>query len=243
VNDLRDDAVVLRTYRSGEADRVVVLWSRAHGKIRAIAKGVRKPTSKIGGGLEPLAHVRVFLAEGRGDLYIVRQVQHCEQYPVLHGSYDRITAGMAIIEVIDAIPSDDVADEEIFVMATRALATLNDEQYLPPLIPAAFFLKLLVLDGSEPMVDECVSCGSPGPLVAFDAEVGGALCANCRSGRAISASALDLLRRLLGGDLATVLRAEDPPGAGEVATLAQDAIERHFGRRLKVGRSSTPLPG
>ena len=168
MNDLRDDAVVLRTYRAGEADRVVVFWSKDHGKIRAIAKGVRKPSSRIGGGLAPLAHVRIFLAEGRGDLYIVRQVQHCEQYPVLHSSYDRITAGMAMVEVVDAIPSDDVADAEIFTMLTRALATLNEAQFEPLMVPAAFFLKLMVHDGSAPVVDECVACGSPGPFVAFD---------------------------------------------------------------------------
>jgi DNA repair protein RecO (recombination protein O) len=241
VNDLRDEAVVLRTYRSGEADRIVVLWSRDHGKIRAIAKGVRKPTSKIGGGLEPLAHVQIFLAESRSDLYIVRQVQHCEQYAVLHSSYDRITAGMAIVEVIDAIPSDDVADAEIFTMTTKALATLNDPQFEPLMVPAAFFLKLMVHDGSEPLVAQCASCGSAGPLVAFDAEIGGALCPNCRAGRSLSEPGLDLLRRLLGGDLAAVLREPSPEGAGEVIGLAQDAIERHFGRRLKVTRSSPQL--
>jgi DNA repair protein RecO (recombination protein O) len=241
VNDLRDEAVVLRTYRSGEADRVVVLWSRNHGKIRAIAKGVRKPTSKIGGGLEPLAHVQVFFVEGRGALHIVRQVQHVEQYATLHGSYERITAGMAIVEVVDAIPSDDVADEEIFTMMVRCLAALDTPEFDPALVPAAFFLKLLVHDGSEPVVDECVSCGSLGPLVAFDAEVGGALCANCRSGRSLSPEGLTLFRRLLGGELAAVLREGSPPGTGEVIALSTEAIERHFGRRLKVMRSSPSI--
>ncbi len=190
-----------------------------------------------------LSALQLFLAEGRGDLHIVRQVQHCEQYPVLHGSYERLTAGLAMVEVVDAIPSDDVADEEIFTMLVRALATLNDPQFDPLLVPAAFFLKMLVHDGSEPVVVECASCGSAGPLVAFDAAVGGVLCANCRSGRPLSADALILLRRLLGGDLAGVLREESSAaGAGEVMSLSQEAIELHFGRRLKVQRSSPHLP-
>ena len=240
MNDLRDDAVVLRAYRSGEADRIVVLWTREHGKIRAIAKGVRKPSSKIGGGLEPLAHVEIFLATGRGDLQIVRQVTHRNSYRVLHGSFERITAAMAIVEVVDAIPLDDVADAELFSMLTKSFDTLNDPQFDPLLVSAAFFFKLMVHDGSAPELNECVNCASLGPLVTFDAEVGGTLCANCRSGRSLSPEALELLRRILGGDLATVLRESAPNGASEVVVLAQDAIERHLGRRLKVGRS-TPL--
>jgi DNA repair protein RecO (recombination protein O) len=241
VNDLRDEAVVLRTYRSGEADRIVVLWTREHGKVRAIAKGVRKPTSKIGGGLEPMAHVQVFLAEGRGDLAIVRQVTHHERFATLRASYERLMNAMAILEVVDAIPLDDVADEEIFVMLVRSLQTLDNGEFFPDLVPAAFFLKLLVYDGSEPVLDECVSCGSTGPLVAFDAESGGVTCANCRRGRPMSDDALDLMRRILGGDLASVLREQAPAGTVEVSALAHEAIERHFGRRLKVLRASPPM--
>jgi DNA repair protein RecO (recombination protein O) len=240
VNDLRDEAVVLRTYRSGEADRIVVMWTLGHGKIRAIAKGVRKPTSKIGGSLQPLARVAVFLATGRSDLAIVRQVELREHHKVLHSSYDRLTAGMAIIEAVDAIPLDDMADPEIFTMLTRALEALDQEQYEPTLVPAAFFFKLLAHDGSEPVVSECVNCGSLGPLVSFDAAVGGVLCANCRSGRPISEEALVLMRRILGGDLANVLRGADVEGAAMVAALAHEAIEIHLGRRLKVLRSSAP---
>jgi len=240
VNEVRDEAVVLRSYRSGEADRVVVFWTRDHGKVRAIAKGVRKPTSKIGGGLTPLAHAEVYLLKGRGDLHIVRQVHHVERYSTLHANYDRITAGLALVEVVDAIPLDDVADDGIFTMLTRALGTLDTPEFFPELVPPAFFFKLLAHDGSEPQVDECVNCGSDGPLVSFDAEVGGALCGNCRSGRPLSPDGLLLMRRILGGDLAGVLRDEHPAGAAEVTALAGEAIERHFGRRLKVGRA-TPI--
>ncbi len=238
MNEIRDEAVVLRSYRSGEADRVVVFWSKDHGKIRAIAKGVRKPTSKIGGGLTPLAHVEVYLVKGRGDLHIVRQASHVQRLETLHADYDRITAGMAIVEVVDAIPLDDVADSGIFALLSRALHTLDTPDFHPTLVPPSFFFKLLAYDGSEPQIDECVSCGSPGPLVSFDAEVGGALCPSCRRGRSLSADALHLLRRILGGDLAAVLREDNPPGGTEVALLASEAVERHLGRRLKVGRPS-----
>jgi DNA repair protein RecO (recombination protein O) len=241
VKELRDDAVVLRTYKSGESDRVVVLWTRSHGKVRVIAKGIRKSTSRLGGNLETLAYVDVDLVKTRGEFYVARHVAHRERLTTLRSDYSRINAGYAVVEVVDAIPSDDVADEGVFDLLVRVLVALDNPSFSPTLIPASFFLKLLAHDGSEPVLDECVNCGRSGPLVAFDAQVGGTLCAQCRSGSSISSEALALIRRILGGDLAAVLRGADPPAASEVAVLTQDAIESHFGRRLRVPRSSPPL--
>jgi DNA repair protein RecO (recombination protein O) len=241
MREFRDDAVVLRTYKSGESDRVVVLWTREHGKVRVIAKGIRKTTSRLGGTLEALAHVRVDLVATRGDLYVAKHVSHLAHLSTLRSSYDRINAGYAVVEVVDAIPSDDVADESIFDLLVRVLNALDQEGIEPALVPASFYFRLLALDGSEPVVEGCVNCGSPGPLVSFDAAVGGTLCANCRSGQALSSDALALIRRILGGDLGNVLAEPAPPGAGEVAAIAQEAIEQHFGKRLRVARSSAPL--
>jgi DNA repair protein RecO (recombination protein O) len=177
----------------------------------------------------------------RGDFYIARHVAHRERLTTLRKSYGRINAGYAVVEVVDAIPSDDVADEGIFELLVRVLLTLDNEAFEPSLVPASFYFKLLALDGSDPVVDSCVNCAREGPLVSFDAAVGGTLCVNCRSGQAISSDALALVRRIVGGDLAQVLHEASPSGAGEVATIAQEAIENHFGRRLRVARSTAPL--
>jgi DNA repair protein RecO (recombination protein O) len=241
VNEIHDDAVVLRTFKSGEADRVVVLWTRHFGKVRVLARGVRKTTSRLGATLETLAYVKVDLVKTRGEFYIARHVAHTERLSTLRGSYSRISAGYAVVEAIDAIPSDGVGDEAIFDLLTRVLLTLDDESYDPTLIPASFFFRLLALDGSEPVVDVCVNCGRPEPLVAFDAGVGGTLCDNCRQGLSLSRDALALIRRMLGGDLASVLRETPPPGAGEVMAVAQEAIEGHFGRRLRSPGAVAPL--
>lgn len=241
MKEFRDDAVVLRTYKSGESDRIAVLWTKEHGKVRVLAKGIRKATSKLGGNLEPLAYVHIDVVKSRGDLYIARHVQHRERLSVLRSSYARINAGYAVVEVVDAIPSDDVADEGVFDLLARVLLTLDNESFDPSLVPASFYFRLLAHDGSEPVVDSCVNCGREGPLVSFDAAVGGTLCAQCRSGTAISEEALALVRRILGGDLAAVLKETSSPGAGEVVTLAHEAIEQHFGRRLRVLRSTAPL--
>jgi DNA repair protein RecO (recombination protein O) len=241
VREIHDDAIVLRTYKSGESDRIAVLWTRSFGKVRVLAKGIRKSTSRLGGNLEPLAYVNVDLVKSRGDLYIARHVQHRERLTTLRSSYERINAGYAVVEVVDAIPSDDVADEGIFELLARVLLTLDNDDFEPGLVPASFFFKLLAHDGSEPVVDCCVNCGREGPLVAFDAAVGGTLCVECRSGISISTEALALVRRILGGDLAGVLKESAPLGAGEVMTLAHDSIEQHFGRRLRAARSTAPL--
>jgi DNA repair protein RecO (recombination protein O) len=241
VKEINDDAVVLRTYKSGEADRVVVLWARHHGKLRVLAKGARKTSSRLGGNLETLAYVKVDLVKTRGEFYIARHVTHRERLTTLRDSYPRISAGYAVVEAVDAIPSDGVPDEDIFDLLTRVLIALDDPSYEPALVPASFFLRLLALDGSEPVVDVCVNCGKDAPLVSFDAQVGGTLCDDCRQGAALSAPALLLLRRVVGGDLANVLREVNPPGAGEVMALAQEAIETHFGRRLRAPGASAPL--
>jgi DNA repair protein RecO (recombination protein O) len=241
VNEIHDDAVVLRTFKSGEADRVVVLWTRHFGKVRVLAKGARKTTSRLGATLETLAYVKVDLVKTRGEFYIARHVAHLEHLATLRGSYTRISAGYAVVEAIDAIPSDGVPDETIFELLTRVLLTLDDESYDPSLVPASFFFRLLALDGSEPVVDHCVNCGRPGPLVAFNAQFGGTLCDECRQGVALSGAALALIRRMLGGDLASVLRDVPPPGAGEVMAIAQESIEAHFGRRLRSPGASAPL--
>ena len=239
---LRDHAIVLRTYKSGESDRVVVMWTKEHGKVRALARGVRKGSSKLGAGLEPLSHIDVLLAASRNDFFIVRQVEHIERFSLMRQDLERLTAACALTEVIDAVPLDGVRDTEIYVMLSRALTSLENDSFYPFLVPAAFYLKLLVLDGTAPQLDECVNCGVTSGLVAFDAEVGGVLCGSCRTGRPLSSDSLALLRRLLGGDLAGVLSEQSPRGAADVHELAIEALERHFSRRLKVARDLTP-PG
>jgi DNA repair protein RecO (recombination protein O) len=241
VREISDEAVVLRTYKSGEADRVVVLWTRQHGKLRVLAKGARKTSSRLGATLETLAYVTVDLVKTRGEFYIARHVQHKERLATLRSSYARISAGYAVVEAVDAIPSDGVPDEAIFDLLVRVLVTLDDESFDPTLVPSSFYFRLLALDGSEPVVDVCVNCGRPGPLVAFDAQIGGTLCGECRQGVALSNDALVLIRRVVGGDLANVLRETNPPGAGEVTAIAQEAIEVHFGRRLRAPQASAPL--
>ena len=240
----RDRGVVLRTFRLGEADRIVVILTERHGKVRAVAKGVRKTTSKFGARLEPLTHVDLLLWQGRSELDIVNQVEVLDSFRPVREDLGRLPRGMALLEVTDQIAQERHPDPRLFAMLVGALRALSDTGSDPVLLAPAFFLKALVLEGAGPVLDECASCGEPDgtvELVAFDLVAGGTLCRAHRSGRSMSPAALNLLHRILGGDLASVLAGPPPPGADEVAELATEAMEVHLDRRLRSVRSTAGL--
>jgi DNA repair protein RecO (recombination protein O) len=236
--------VVLRTYRLGEADRIVVLLTEHHGKVRAVAKGVRRTKSKFGARLDPLSHVDLVLWQGRSDLDGVNQVEVVDSFRVVREDLRRMTCGLSLLEVSDQISQERHADPRLYQMLVGALRTLNDPVRDPLLLAPAYFLKALGLDGAGPELDRCVSCGSGGEdveLVAFDPLEGGTLCRNCRRGRPLSPEALALLRAITGGGLGAVLAGPPPAGAGEVVTLATEAMESHLDRRLRTVRSVAGL--
>jgi DNA repair protein RecO (recombination protein O) len=226
----RDQGVVLRTIRLGEADRIITLMSAGHGKVRAVAKGVRKTRSRFGARLEPMTHVALLLYEGR-ELDIVTQAETIEHFRGLRADLDRVARATSLLEAVDQVAQEREANHRLYQMlvgALRALAAQN-----APLIVPAFFLKLLSLEGFHPVLDQCAGCGSGGELVAFDLAEGGALCRSCRRGVALHPEALALMRRILGGDLAAVLLEPTGPPTHEVTELASRALENHIERRLR----------
>ena len=227
----RDEAVVLRTWKLGEADRIVSLHTRGNGKVRGVAKGVRRTRSKFGARLEPACHVAVQLYRGRGDLDTVTQAETIDRFGSLRSDPERFARASAMLEAVDQLAPEAGGDPDRHVMLVRALATLDRTD--SALVVAGFFLKLLALEGVQPELDRCVDCGSAGPLVAIDVHAGGVLCRDCRQGRPISPEALDMLRRMLGGRLAAVLRQPVAGAAEEVAGLATAAMEAHLERRLR----------
>jgi DNA repair protein RecO (recombination protein O) len=231
----RDEGVVLRTYRLGEADRIVVLCTRRHGKVRAVAKGVRKTKSKFGSRLEPTSHVALQLYEGR-ELDIVTQVDSIDHFRSIRDDLDRLTKASTMLEVVDQISQEGGVNPRLYQMLVgglRALAGHNG-----PLVVPAFFWKLLALEGYSPLLDGCAECGRSDDLVAFDLDSGGVLCADHRRGVAITPEALDLMRRILGGQLGGALNEPDSSATREIDHLAMRAVEHHLERRI---RSATVL--
>lgn len=238
MTQFRDRGVVLRTIRLGEADRIVTLMTEQHGKVRAVAKGVRRTTSKFGSRLEPLSHVALLGWQGRGDLDTINQVEVLDTFRAVREDLDRVAAGLSMLEVVDQISQERLANPRLYTMLVGAVGALAEHH--SPMVAPAFFLKVLALEGSAPVLDECVSCGEEDDLllVAFDPVEGGVLCRSCRRGRPISADALLLLRRTLGGGLAGVLSESRTPATDEVGALATEAVEAHLDRRLRSVRVS-----
>jgi DNA repair protein RecO (recombination protein O) len=230
----RDEGVVLRTYRLGESDRIVVILTAEHGKVRAVAKGVRKTKSKFGARLEPMSHVKLLLYRGR-ELDIVSQAESVEPLAPMLSSLDRASQGMAAIEAVDQLALDREPNPRLYRMVVGVLRTIAGRP--SPMNVPAFYWKLLAAEGLEPQLDECVRCGGHEPdvqLVAFDLDEGGVLCRSCRSGTSISPAALAIMRDLLGGRLNSVLALDESPATHEVGTLATRAMEHHIERRLKA---------
>lgn len=228
----RDAAVVLRTYRLAEADRIVVLMTEHHGKVRAVAKGVRKTMSKFGARLEPMSHVQLLLAHGRGDLDIISQAESVETLAPLVADLDHLTNGMAMLEAVDQLALEREPAEHLYRMLVGALRTVARRS--GPLVVPAFYWKLLASEGITPLLDQCARCGEPSSLVAFDMDQGGALCRNCRSGVPLTPEALELMRMILGGRLNDALSVPPSAATHEVAAHATRAMEHHIERRLRT---------
>lgn len=227
----RDEAVVLRTWKLGEADRIVSLHTLGHGKVRAVAKGVRRTRSKFGARVEPACHVAVQLYRGRSELDTLTQVETIDRFTGIRSDPTRFAQASAMLEAVDQLAPEAGGDPDRHVMLVRALATLD--RIDSGLVVSGFFLKLLALEGVQPELDSCVACGAGEPFQALDIAAGGVLCHRCRQGRPISRDALEMLRQILGGQLAAVLRRSADDAAREVTAIATEAIEAHLERRLR----------
>ncbi|MDA8063154.1 MAG: DNA repair protein RecO [Actinomycetota bacterium] len=235
----RDEGIVLRTHKLGESDRIVVLLTAGRGKVRAVAKGVRRASSRLGGRLEPGGHLALLLHEGR-ELHVVTQAEAIEPFGELRADLVRLRDALALLEAVDQVAREGEADPRLYAMLLRALRTLV--AHPAPLLVAGFYWKLLALEGVAPGVTECARCGASAAevdLVAFDPSEG-ASCRGCAPGgggrRAVTPEALGVVAAILGGDLAGALSTPPGPLATEVTDLATRALEGHLERRLRVPR-------
>ena len=225
----RDQGVVLRTYKLGEADRIVSFMTERHGKVRAVAKGVRKTKSKFGARLEPPTHVALQLYEGR-ELDIVTQAESIDHFRAIREDLDRLTRAVTMLEAVDQLSLEREPNPELYRMLVGGLRTIADRN--SALMVAAFHWKLLALEGFRPIVEHCAMCDAT-DLVAFDPEVGGLLCAEHRRGTRVSPDAVRMLQDILGGRLAVALDEPASPATHEVDHLATRVMEHHLERRLR----------
>jgi DNA repair protein RecO (recombination protein O) len=234
----RDEGVVLRTIRLGEADRIVTFATPEHGKVRAVAKGIRKPKSRLAGRLEPLTHVNMMCWRGR-ELDVVNQVEAIEHFKAIRQDLDRVPIAMTMLEVVDHVALERQAMPEVFRMLLGALKAL--EERASPALLGAFLWKLLALEGVGASLDQCARCGSLVELVAFDPGEGGFLCRSCRRGQAVGAETMTLIKQILNGGLRDALDQPASRATAEAERLAMLATEYHLDRRLRSAQRGAEI--
>jgi DNA repair protein RecO (recombination protein O) len=236
----RDDAVVLRVQKLGESDRIITLLTRRHGRLRAVARGVRRTTSRFGALLEPFGHVDVQLAgspEGVGSsLHSISQVEAVNLFGKgFLGDYPRYTAASAIAETAERLsPEEREPSLRLFQLTLGAMKALSVGEHAGSLVLDAYLLRGMALAGWAPALAECAVCGTEGRHGAFSVPAGGSVCPDCRPpGAAHPAPAtLGLMSALTSGDW-TVADAAEPPVRRECSGLVAAHLQWHLERGLR----------
>ena len=237
----KTEAVVLRSLRFSEADRILHLYTRDRGRIGAIAKGVRKTKSRFGARLEPLSHVELVLHEGSGELQTVTGVDLIASHHETRENRYRLAAGLIGAEAMLRLFGEPEANERAFTALERFLDLL-DEAPAAAAAPAvdplvlAFQLKLLWLAGYLPHLTSCVECGAGGELIAFSARAGGALCrAHAVDGLRLSPEGLAAIERLLSTPLTdSVAAALSSRARSDALAVVTGSYEEHGGFRMRT---------
>jgi DNA repair protein RecO (recombination protein O) len=245
----RDEAVVLRVHKLREADRIVTLLTRRHGRVRAVGKGVRRTTSRFGARLEPGSQIDVQLhtrfteeqqrpGHQRG-LELVTQTESIAAYGAqVATDYARWTTVSAICETAERLTDEGEPALRLYLLVVGALRTLAERTHDPSLVLDAFFIRAMSLAGWEPALAECAVCDAPGPHAAFNVAAGGAVCEDCRppgSARPQRAS-IGLMAALLEGDWEFADASEE-----SIRREASGLVAAHLQWHLERGLRSLPL--
>jgi DNA repair protein RecO (recombination protein O) len=238
----KTEAVVLRSFRYGEADRVLHLYTLDRGRVGALAKGVRKTRSRFGARLEPLSHAELVLHEGRGELQTVTGVELIRSHHAAREDSHRLGIAMVGAEAMLRLFPEQERNQRAFRALTRFLDLLDEldtrTARRPALDPLAlsFQLKLLWLSGYLPHMTSCAECGAEANLAGYSPRAGGALCVACADGAMpLSAQGLRGIEALLSLPLADAGRAPlDPHAAREALGVVNASYEYHGGFRLRT---------
>lgn len=221
----KTEAVVLRSFRFGEADRVLHLYTEEHGRLGAVAKGVRRTRSRLGGRLEPFSHVELLLHRGRGELLTVTGAALVRAHDRIRADSYRLGVGMIGLEAMLRLFTGEERNDRAFLALTRFLDALDDAPSRAPESPAldplvlSFQLKLLWVSGYLPHLDSCVECGAETGLAGYLPAAGGVVCGRCDVGAIrVSPDGLRAISALLRAPIA------DAPTVGLERAGARDAL-------------------
>lgn len=236
----RDDGVVLRVQKLGEADRIATVLTREHGRIRAVGRGVRRTSSRVGARLEPFGYVDLQIAESRSGLHTVSQVEGIALFGgVIAADYPRYTAASAVAETAERLtPEEGEPALRLFQLTLGALRALAAGEHAPPLVLDAYLLRAMGYAGWAPALTECAVCGNPGSHRSFSVPAGGCVCPTCRAPGAAhpSPAAIGLMVALTNGDWPAADEVDAP-----VRREASGLVAAHLQWHLERGLRSLPL--
>jgi len=231
----REQGIVLRTWKLGEADRILNVMTQGRGKIRAVAKGVRRTGSRLGGRVEPFTHVELQVYEGR-NLDVIQQADTIAAHPRVRDDYARTMCASTMVEGVDLVAQEGAADLRLFLLLKSGLQALDAEPPDPAVFVDAFLLRLSELNGAHVFVDSCAACRSPGPHPYLSVTRGGALCGNCAASgtRAVDERTMQAIRTLAVGPWPDIPAVADGSDAHRTASsFARAFAEHHLDRRLR----------
>lgn len=244
------EAIVLRTSSLGEADRLFTLLTPQMGKLRATARGVRKPTSKLGGHLDPLTRSSLTINRGR-NLDTIASADTLETFPLVKEDLERLSLAIYVVELVDAFSPEEAYNPQVYELFLETLRTLGTVSS-PDVALRYFELHLLQSTGFAPTLDRCVECHEqvlPGYHL-FSTAASGILCPACRTSQAqaapISVDALKTLRFLSSQPMHSAMRLRvNPPLQREIAALLSACLRYVLDREVRSTafvRSVTRLP-
>ena len=232
------EAIIIKRTKLGEADRILTLYTPDLGKIKAVAKGTRRPKSKLGGHVELLTHSLLMLARGR-NLDIITQAQAIDSFLPLKDDLERTSYGLYISELVDSFTAENIENRRLFSLFLDTLHQLSQTRDGEPVLR---YFELHILDhlGYRPRLQQCASCGSPLQPIAnfFSSSQGGALCHDCGYqepiARPLSLTALKVLRLWQNCDYATASRVRiNPHLSSELEQVLREYIKYLLERQLK----------
>ena len=242
----KEQGVVLRSQKLGEADKIVTVMTQGSGKVRAVAKGIRKTTSRFGARLEPFTHVSLMVYRGRGSLDTVSQAEIVSPFLALRNDLDLFAAGETMLEAVDKVAEEHERNVRLFMLLLTGLRALDAGPKDAAAVTESFLLKLLSLSGFHPSLTACAVCGRPSPS-RFASGQGGAVCSDDADHDAgpVSTEALEHLAMLGGtGMLEAGETTVDPRVRREARGLLFGFAEYHLERRMKslpiLARSLVP---
>jgi DNA repair protein RecO (recombination protein O) len=227
----KDQGVVLSTIKLGEADRILTIFTRDHGKVRAVAKGVRKTKSRWGGRLEPFTRVDLLMYRGR-NLDTITSADVVEAHAGLRTDYMKLTSAAALAEVVDKISPDRERASSIYDLLLAGLGAIHEGKGTS--VVPAFLVKLLSISGFHPSLQVCAGCGDNRGLEAFSPAMGGAICLSCweedESAMRLGADRLLLLAQMLTFDFTS---SDDHEAVVDITNSLRRYAEYHLERPLR----------